>query len=107
MAIDEFDVVALEAILEGKAGLDHLFVKKRSDSLTICSGERRSPCRHARLTALGGGIWGLSFPPHHTGRWERTPFVGTMEDVTATLINQFGFYLSDIEEPAAKNPGST
>ena len=106
MVVDEFDLETLEAILADTAGLDHLFAKKRGDSLTICSGERRSPYRHARLTALGGGVWGLSFP-QHTGRWERTPFVGTMEDVTRTLITQFGFYLSNLEELSQNNPGRT
>ena len=104
MAVDEFDVEALERILADTDGLDHLFVKKRGDSLTICSGGHRTPYRHARLSALGGGVWGLSFP-HHSGRWERTPFIGTMDEVVGTLINDFGFYLDDIEQPPAANPG--
>jgi hypothetical protein len=48
-----------------------------------------------RFTALGRDIWGLSFPTH-AGRWERTPFVGSMQEVFNTLITDFRFYLDDI-----------
>ncbi len=93
MDVDIEEVEALEALLGRDAAFKHLYVKKHGKSLKICSGD--PPWPHARITALGRDTWGLSFPTH-TGRWERTPFVGTMEEVTDTLINNFGFYLDDI-----------
>ncbi len=93
MLVDSNDVEALEALLARHRSLGHLRVKKRGNSLTIVSGD--PPHKHARITALGRGIWGLSLP-RHMGRWERTPFVGTMEQVIDTLTTDFRFYLDDI-----------
>ncbi len=93
MLVDSDDVEGLEALLARHIDLAHLHVKKRGKSLTIASGD--PPHNHARITALGRDIWGLSFP-RHTGRWERTPFVGTMQEVIDTLTTDFRFYLEDI-----------
>jgi len=40
------------------------------------------PC--VRLTHLGQGSFGISVL-RHTGRWERTPFSGTVDDVVQVL----------------------
>jgi len=37
-------------------------------------------------------VWGLSLP-RHTGSWERTPFVGSMEELVGALTSDFAFYL--------------
>jgi hypothetical protein len=37
-----------------------------------------------RLTPLGGGRYGLSVR-RHTGRWEKTPFSGTLPDLVDTI----------------------
>lgn len=92
MAVGSGDIEELERLLSTEEGLGHLRVKKRGDSVTLCSGEGTDKQDHARLTQLRPGTWGLSFP-HHSGRWERTPFVGSMRDLIATLVNDFSFYL--------------
>jgi len=61
-------------------------------SLVLYSGKKKDEVSHAKLTSLGRDVWGLS-PPLHTGRWERTPFVGTMDSVLGTLIETLGFHL--------------
>ena len=38
-----------------------------------------------RLTRVGSSSWGLSVR-RHTGRWERTPFCGTMEEMVDTIV---------------------
>ena len=86
-------VEELETLLARTADCTHLCVKKRGKALTIFSGTPPHP--HARLTSLGRNVWGLSFPTH-TGRWERTPFVGTIEQVFNTLTTDFRLYLTDI-----------
>lgn len=82
----------LASLLAKQPGLDHIKVKKHGDSLLLFSGEGDQRWSHARLTALGRSTWGLSLGMS-SGRWERTPFVGTMKDVTATLIENFAGYL--------------
>ena len=102
MALEPEDAEELEELLERHEQLGHLRVKKRGDSLTIYSGEASDSHLHARITHLGRGHWGLSLP-RHTGRWERTPFMGTMEEVVATLISDLAFYLEDLAPYARKN----
>jgi len=38
------------------------------------------PDDRIRFSHLGGNRWGLSVR-RHTGRWERTPFAGTLEEL--------------------------
>ena len=39
-----------------------------------------------RLTQLTGASYGLSVK-RHTGRWERTPFTGTLEELVDIILN--------------------
>jgi len=96
MKLEPEDAEELEEELAKYDGLTHLRVKKRGDSLVIFSGEPKDPQNHARMTYLDGDTWGLSLPKH-TGRWERTPFTGTMEDILDTLVSNFRYYLKNIE----------
>lgn len=91
MAARQKDLEELERLLT-REGLDHLRANRRGESITICSGDGADQQKHARITKLGHKTWALSFP-HHTGRWERTPFVGPMEELVATLVRDFSFYL--------------
>ena len=92
MAVGPRDLEELEGLLSCEEGLDHLCAKKRGDFITIFSGDGTNEQKHARLTRLDRAIWGLSFP-HHAGRWEQTPFVGSMQELVATLVRDFSFYL--------------
>lgn len=103
MALEAEDVEALEEALSRYQGLDHLKVKRRGESLTIFSGESPNQHRHARLTHVGSGQWGVSFP-HHTGRWEKTPLMGNLDEVVETLVTNFGFYLEDLSAGQGGNP---
>lgn len=82
----------LSGLVEGKEELAHLKVKKWGKSLILYSGEAEDEQKHARLTHVKGTTWGLSFT-HHTGRWERTPFTGTLEELWETLVNNFPAFL--------------
>jgi len=103
MALHPQDAQELEQILAEHDGLGHLWVKGRGQSLTIHSGDVADPHAHARITRLGKQPWGLSLP-RHTGRWERTPFVGTMAEVIDTVITDFSFHLEDLAPPGSTKP---
>lgn len=94
MTVGPKDVEELERLLRCEEGFDHLRANKRGDSITICSSSSggADQQKHARLTKLSPATWGLSFP-HHSGRWERTPFVGPMDELVATLVHDFSFHL--------------
>ena len=89
---------ALQNILREYKGLEHLRVNKRGQSLTICSGDPKNPWPHARLTRVGktSNHWQLSFP-NHRGRWEKTPFIDSLTELTSMLIRDFGFHLQNFD----------
>jgi hypothetical protein len=59
---------------------DHLIVGRREP---VTPGDPEATDR-VRLTRLGNGSYGLSVK-RHTGRWERTPFSGNMNDVVKAV----------------------
>lgn len=83
----------LQRTLAEYEGLEHLHVKRRGKDLIIYSESSAGPENHAKLTALGSTTWGLSLP-RHTGRWERTPFVGSLLEMVATLTQMLGWHLA-------------
>ena len=90
----KFDALEhLEQRLRSQSELDHLKVEERGQSLTIVSGSKTDRVPHAKFTLIEGRTWGLSLP-RHTGRWERTPFVGRIEELTETLLNELSFHLA-------------
>jgi hypothetical protein len=83
----------LQRLLAEQAGLDHLTVKCRGRSLTLFSEDAHGPTRHAKLDWLGAELWGLCLPTH-TGRWEKTPFTGSLDEIFQTLIQMLPFHLA-------------
>lgn len=86
----------LEAILAERSGLEHLEVSKRGDSLTIYSESPHGTVKHARLTHLGAGVFGLSFM-RHTGRWEKTPFTGELRELVEDALQNFGWHFAAMD----------
>ncbi|MCP4243586.1 MAG: hypothetical protein GY772_23775 [bacterium] len=79
--------------LATRPDLGHVKVRKHGSSLILYSGARQDDeQKHARLTHLSASTWGLSFP-HHSGRWEKTPFEGSPAELLDTLVSDFAFYL--------------
>jgi hypothetical protein len=87
----------LRQLLAGYHGLEHLHVIPRGTSLTLYSGSSDDPISHARFTWLGGTAWALSLP-RHTGRWEKTPFTGTLDELVQLLTQLLGFHLAVRDE---------
>lgn len=83
----------IEQILRSRSELEHLEIEKRGKSLTLVSRVESERVPHAKLTLIEERTWGLSLP-RHTGRWERTPFIGQIEELTDTLLNELGFHLA-------------
>ncbi len=68
-----------------------LYVRVRGENLILgrpeplgSKGEMENDDR-VRLTGLSGSRYGLSVK-RHTGRWERTPFCGEMEEMVDTIL---------------------
>jgi hypothetical protein len=84
----------LRDLLLQRPGLQHLKVRRRGETLTIYSGQPGDTCPHAKYEHLGNETWGLSLP-RHNGRWDPLPVSGALEEVTETLLRDFGFVLDD------------
>lgn len=90
----KFDAIEhLEQILRSRGELEHLEVEERGKSLTLVSRIESERVPHAKFTLIEERTWGLSLP-RHTGRWERTPFIGRIEELTDTLLNELSFHLA-------------
>ena len=90
------DVAAVERYLHEEAGLDHLRSRSRADLVVIESGPAKDPIPHARLRRAGKSLWRLEMATH-TGRWEKTPIAGALEEVLQTLVQDFGWALTPVE----------
>ena len=86
-------IAHLERLLAAHEGLGHLTVKPRGRSLTLCSEDVHGPTRHAKLDWLGANLWGLAFPTR-SGRWQRTPFTGSLDELLQILTQMLGWHLA-------------
>lgn len=82
----------LEALMEGNEITAGLYVRARGENLILArevdeadSGEPILEDR-VRLTRLSKTRWGMSVK-RHTGRWERTPFTGSIEEMVDAMCS--------------------
>ena len=61
---------------------DHLILGRHE---SIGSSDQMENDDRVRLTRLSASTFGLSIK-RHTGRWERTPFSGNMEEMVDTIL---------------------
>jgi len=80
----------LKGLLDGHPPTAGLSIRVRGDHLILGrteptgSQEQTDQDDRVRLTRLAGSTYGLSVR-RHTGRWERTPFVGTLEEMVDVI----------------------
>ncbi len=88
MRIAESKLTGLLAAHEQTADLyvrvhgDHLILGRR-EPIAPDGGQENED--RVRLTRLRASMYGLSVR-RHTGRWERTPFFGTLEEMVDTIL---------------------
>jgi hypothetical protein len=80
----------LERLLTGDPLTEGMYVRAWGDHLIIGRHEAFGPegemeaDDRLRLTARNTSSWGLSVR-RHTGRWEKTPFTGTLEELSHVI----------------------
>ena len=80
----------LEKLLSESPLTEGMYVRTHGDHLILGRHEPFGPDGaleaddRVRLTALGASSWGLSVR-RHTGRWEKTPFTGSLDELTEVL----------------------
>ena len=81
----------LKRLLDGHDQTTGLYVRVHGDHLILGRREPIGPNGgmenddRVRLTRLSASAYGLSVK-RHTGRWERTPFSGSMEEMVDTIL---------------------
>ena len=86
----EADQDALSCFLEGHETTRGLYVRIWGKHLIVDREEAFGPDRalqksdRVRLTRLNASTYGLSVK-RHTGRWEKTPFSGSMKDLVEVM----------------------
>jgi len=75
-------------------GLHHLNVLARGDHTVIYSEDDGEKINRARLTYIGHDSFQLGIA-NHRGKWEITPFQGTLPELVEMLTGQFSFILSE------------
>jgi hypothetical protein len=81
----------LTELLAGDELTAGMYVRVRGDNLVMGRREPLGPdgeledTDRVRLTRLDASSYGLSVK-RHTGRWERTPFCGTMDEMVEVIL---------------------
>jgi hypothetical protein len=92
MQTDFMDLDVLEDMMERK-GLDHLYARKHGAHIVIYSKEDGEKVKRARLTKVSAQYFQIGMADHR-GKWESTPFRGTMDEMLHLLVHDFGFALA-------------
>jgi hypothetical protein len=77
-------------------GLAHLQARRRADCITIETTDDHEP--RARLRRVAVSRWNLEIADHR-GRWEPTPYCGTIEKLLAELVTSFPWVLAAFFDP--------
>jgi hypothetical protein len=77
--------------------LGYLKATIRSNNIAIYSGDEKNKENRCRFTQNKEGQFMLSMA-NYSGRWEATPFEGTLEELLEMVIEQFPWTLTDYEQ---------
>ncbi len=87
-------IIKVLALLHAK-GLTHLKVTTRASNIVIYSengNDKENRCRFVQ----GPRNTYILHMADHKGRWEATPFMGTVDELVELITTQFGWVLMDI-----------
>lgn len=76
-------------------GLTHLGVLSRGNHLVICQEDMGEKIPRLRFTRIGEHTYHLGIADHR-GRWESTPFTGTIAELFTMVTEKFNWLLTDI-----------
>lgn len=105
LVAEDLDLARAREFFAQHRDLAHIRVRKRGELLVIESGPQDGPVAHARLRRTTQQYWTLEMATH-TGRWERTPFRATRDELLDMLVSQFGWTLTDIAGAAQRMPST-
>ena len=95
-ALLEKEITYIENTLQENE-LTHLKVSKRGDNIVIYSEGVNGKENRCRFINKKRGMFNLNMA-NHTGRWEPTPFEGSLEELLEMVIGQFPWTLTNYEQ---------
>lgn len=99
--IDSWEAEDLQHTLHRDRGLEHIRVRKHGKLLILESGPSADPWPHARFRRDTVHLWRLEMPAGTPGRWDKTPYRATLDDLVDALVDQFPWTVA----PAPTEPG--
>ena len=69
--------------------------RKHGAAVIVESGPTADPVKHFRIRRDTVHLWLLDMATH-TGRWERTPFRASLDDLVSTVLDTFPWTLAPI-----------
>lgn len=84
------------ADLVRRHGLDHLQVRRHGASLVLYTRIGDVNINRARLTAISRTRWRLDMPIH-TGRWQPTPYIGSLGETFKVLTGELAPFMMPLE----------
>jgi len=99
--IDFWEAEDLQHKLRRDHGLDHIRVRKHGKLLILESGPEADPWPHARVRRDTVHLWWLEMPARTPGRWDKTPYRATLDELVELLTTQFAWMVA----PVPAEPG--
>jgi len=90
----DFDLSIAEDFLK-RQQLRHVCAKRRADTLTLLTGPADDPWPRARFRIVTKQRWTVEMADR-AGRWEKTPFQGSLKQLLALLVEPFPWILADL-----------
>lgn len=87
---------AVERLLHAR-DLPHLRARKYGATVIVESGPRDDAYKHLRLTRDGVHVWFLHIADHR-GRWEPTPFRGSLDELVTLVADTFPWTLQSVHD---------
>lgn len=90
-----FEKMSMESCLR-RNNLTHLKVRVRKPHIALYMEHDDESQNCCRFTRLRGNQYGMSMADH-TGRWEETPFTGTIEELLDLVVENFPWMINDLD----------
>jgi hypothetical protein len=87
---------AVEQLLHAR-GLPHLRARKYGAAVLVESGPKDDPVKHLRFTRDAVHLWTLDIA-NHRGRWERTPYRDSLDELITLVADAFPWTLMPIHD---------
>lgn len=94
LAADLHHAQRAQDLLRQRGGA-HLRARKYGAAVIVESGPTADPIKHFRLRRDTVHLWCLDMATH-SGRWERTPFRGLLDELVNTVLDDFPWTLAPI-----------